>query len=305
MNTTDLYISNGTCFFGRGQVSDPNFIPCGNAALSGPQSYCYVGDYCLSATACWDNNRCTDPTFTSAKYIWSGCSKHPEWISIEKEPDCACNASRPLIRNPNGESSLDEIGSLPPTPGSTISFNPTAIPTVSSQSSRNSTATISGTITLPSISLTITPSPTTLSYSSATSSRGLSTGDKVGVGVGVGLGVPLLGVLAFLAYSLRCKKENSRKAEIQQEPTTQGALDSPDNQEKSSGPSQDKGAEEPSAQWSGYKPELHAETAHKSELAADEPKSLETPGLGLENRETGQIPELLGSGTGRDDKSTM
>ncbi len=56
MSDTALYVSNGTCFFGPGQVSDPNFIPCGNAALSGPQPCCYVGDYCLSSTACWDRN---------------------------------------------------------------------------------------------------------------------------------------------------------------------------------------------------------------------------------------------------------
>ncbi|RYP58378.1 hypothetical protein DL770_010444 [Monosporascus sp. CRB-9-2] len=64
--------------------------------------------------------------------IWSGCPHHADWIAIEKEPNCACNASKPLIRNPNGKSSLDEIGSLPPTPGGTITFNPTAIPTLSS-----------------------------------------------------------------------------------------------------------------------------------------------------------------------------
>ncbi|KAI0013889.1 hypothetical protein F4779DRAFT_613168 [Xylariaceae sp. FL0662B] len=164
MNDTALYVSNGTCFFGPGQVADPNFIPCGNDALLGPQSCCYAGDYCLSSTACWDNNTvvtyvagCTDSTFSSAKHtnkfdfpdqqwvamarcegddldIRSGCYKHPKWIAIQKEPDCACNASRPLIRNSTGKSTLDEIGSLPPTPGGTISFNPTALPMLTSQS---------------------------------------------------------------------------------------------------------------------------------------------------------------------------
>lgn len=53
-DTAALYVSNGTCYYGEGQVSNPRYIPCGNAYLSGVQHCCYEGDYCLSSYACYD-----------------------------------------------------------------------------------------------------------------------------------------------------------------------------------------------------------------------------------------------------------
>lgn len=53
-NEADLYVSNGTCYYGEGQVSDPRYIPCGNAQLSGVQHCCFEGSYCLSSYACYD-----------------------------------------------------------------------------------------------------------------------------------------------------------------------------------------------------------------------------------------------------------
>lgn len=53
-NEADLYISNGTCYYGQGQVSDPRYIPCGNAQLSGVQHCCFEGSYCLKSYACYD-----------------------------------------------------------------------------------------------------------------------------------------------------------------------------------------------------------------------------------------------------------
>ncbi|KAI0151988.1 hypothetical protein F4776DRAFT_658920 [Hypoxylon sp. NC0597] len=319
MNATDLYVSNGTCFFGPGQVADPKYIPCGNAALMGPQSCCYAGDYCLSSTACWNKQYvvtyvagCTDTTFSSAKCtnkfdypdqqyvamarcegdevdLWSGCSKHKDWISIEKEPDCKCNASRPLIRNPNGKSTLDEIGSLPPTPEGTISFNPTAIPTLSS-TTRDHTS-------VPETSSVATPSSTAI----AGTSEGLSSGTKVGIGVGVGLGVPLLAALMFLGFILRRKKSKAAAASGPGTDPQNGTPHQGDEvaaaqvlREKTASPESGSAAspEPPSAGWYGYKPELAANTARKSELSGDEPRSLASSNWNSGTLESHQISEL-------------
>jgi hypothetical protein len=52
--------------------------------------------------------------------LWTGCAYHPKKIAIEKE-NCDCNMSNPLLRNPKeGQATLDQIGSLPPTAGGTI-----------------------------------------------------------------------------------------------------------------------------------------------------------------------------------------
>ncbi|KAI0841059.1 hypothetical protein F5Y06DRAFT_293545 [Hypoxylon sp. FL0890] len=316
MDDTDLYISNGTCFFGPGQVADPNYIPCGNAALMGPQSCCYAGDYCLSATACWNKQYvvtyvagCTDTTFSSAKCtnkfdypdqqyvamarcegdeidIWSGCSKHKDWVSIEKEPDCKCNASDALIRNPNGKSTLDEIGSLPPTPGGTISYNPTAIPTLGSTTRDQSSAPETG-----------TPSSTGV----AGTSQGLSSGAKAGIGVGIGIGIPVLAGLIFLAFITHRKKS---KAAAAPRSVTEPPNEKPhqDHQvaaaqvlrEKAASPEKDMATtpEPPSPGWYGYKPELAANTAHKSELSGDEPRSVVSSSWNSGTLESHQISEL-------------
>ncbi|KAI1137917.1 hypothetical protein F5Y05DRAFT_413865 [Hypoxylon sp. FL0543] len=319
MNDTDLYVSNGTCFFGPGQVADPNYIPCGNAALMGPQSCCYAGDYCLSATACWNKQYvvtyvagCTDTTFSSAKCtnkfeypdqqyvamarcegddvdIWSGCSKHKSWVSIQKEPDCKCNASDALIRNPNGKSTLDEIGSLPPTPGGTISFNPTAIPTLGSTTRDQSSA--------PETS----PAATSSSSATAGTSQGLSSGAKAGIGVGVGIGVPVLAALAFLAFFLH-RKRTKAAATPGPDLGAQNGIPPQDDQaaaaqalrEKAASPEKDLATtpEPPSPGWYGYKPELAANAAHKSELSGDEPRSVVSSSWNSGTLESHQISEL-------------
>ncbi|OTB06565.1 hypothetical protein M426DRAFT_112619 [Hypoxylon sp. CI-4A] len=298
MTENDIYLSKGTCFFGPGQVADENYIPCGNAELMGPQSCCYAGDYCLSSTACWDNITvvtyvagCTDSTFSSAKCtnkfdypdqqyvamarcegdqidIWSGCSHHKDWVKIQKEPDCACNASKPLIRNPERKSTLDEIGSLPPTAGGTIKFNPTAIPTLTA------TSTDSDSVSETSPAAT-SPAPV------ENTSHGLSSGAKVGIGVGIGVGIPLVAALIFLAFILHRKKSApaAASAEVASQPLDdtpngdQQAVAAQALQEKPSSPEKELATtpEPPTHAWYGYKPELAANTAYKSELSGDEP----------------------------------
>lgn len=131
-NSSSILLSEGTCYFGAGQVADNHFIPCGNAAISGPQTCCYAGDYCLSSNACFDSATvvtyiagCTDSLFRASACpqrnnypdqqwvalarcdganidIWTGCARHPEQIQLEKE-NCNCNMSEQLIQNPNGK----------------------------------------------------------------------------------------------------------------------------------------------------------------------------------------------------------
>ncbi|ORY62449.1 uncharacterized protein BCR38DRAFT_518039 [Pseudomassariella vexata] len=276
----DLFLSKGTCFFAKGQVADPRFIPCGNADISGPQPCCYEGDFCLSSAVCWDNERCTDATFTSSKCvtrfeypdqqwvamarcdgadvsIWSGCAKHPDLIEIKKE-NCQCTASKALINNPNGKSSFDLVGSLPPTAGGTISFDPTAIPTSISAWSSGSTPAPTGTVISP-----MTPP------SSASSSHQLSTGAKAGAGLGATSGALLTGVLAYLAIKLRRKKTTAPELDPHQQaqpstPAQLSASNEPPN------PREDRKTTDYDTVFYRDKPELHADTAHKSELPGDE-----------------------------------
>lgn len=213
-NSSSLLLSEGTCYFGAGQLADSHFIPCGNADLEGPQACCYENDYCLSSNTCWDPDTivtyiagCTDPLFRSSKCpqrnnypdqqwvalarcdgndqdIWTGCAYHPEKIQLEKE-NCDCNMTNQLIQNPNGKGSFDEIGRLPNGTGDAIDYNPTAVPTA-----------------------TFTSSPSTNSASN--SGGGLSTGAKAGIGVGVAIaGILLIAVIGFFVIR---RRRNQRQA---------------------------------------------------------------------------------------------
>ncbi|KAK4616295.1 hypothetical protein CLAFUR4_09844 [Fulvia fulva] len=72
-NSSALYLSNSTCYFGAGQLAFHAFIPCGNAATNGHHACCYSNDFCLSSNTCWDNTTvvtyiagCTDPLFRAS-----------------------------------------------------------------------------------------------------------------------------------------------------------------------------------------------------------------------------------------------
>jgi len=207
-NNTNLLLSEGTCYFGAGQLADSRFIPCGNAQLDGPQACCYEYDYCLSSNTCWDAATvvtyiagCTDPLFRSDKCpqrnnypdqqwvalarcdgnnidLWSGCAYHPDEVAIEKE-NCNCNMTNVLIQNPNGKGSFDEIGRLPNKTGQAIDWNPTAVPTAISTNG---------------------------------SGGGLSTGAKAGVGVGVAIAGLLLIAGAVILYLRRRRNQRQTKA---------------------------------------------------------------------------------------------
>ncbi|KAI1386898.1 uncharacterized protein F4822DRAFT_329010 [Hypoxylon trugodes] len=218
--------------------------------------------------------------------IWSGCSVHPQWIALQKEPDCKCNASRPLIRNSNNKASFDQVASLPPTPGGTISFDPTAIPTLVPTSRVSSS----------------TPAPTS-PFTTEDTTEGLSDGAKAGLGVGVGLGVPLLVGLIFLAFFLHRRKITaSTTAATQPDPEPQNEAPQEDPKpgvaqvtpEKPASPEIGSVAspEPPNFAWYGYKAELAANSTEAHELSGDEPQSVVTPSWNSETLGSRQVSEM-------------
>ncbi|KAK7924115.1 hypothetical protein PG985_006169 [Apiospora marii] len=326
MSDGDLYVSNGTCYFGRGQIADRHFIPCGNAVENGPQACCYEGDYCLSSNTCWDNTTivtyvagCTDPSFSSSKCIqkngypnqqwvamarcdspnidiWSGCAKHPNVTAIQKE-DCDCTSTAPLIRNPNGKSSFDEIASLPQTVMGSISFNPTALPTRGAgdtSSSSSGTASASASI----------PGPT--SEGSSGGSSGLSHSAQIGVGVGVGVGgAILLAIIAFMVYRLRRQKKTAAPPQYETQPQHQPQQQQQQPQEgrpQTVSPDPGNAGDPDRAQQASpelttvrtntVSPELDAGMWDKPELSGDPTTRSELPTRGATKRE--HVSELPG-----------
>ncbi|KAK2604226.1 hypothetical protein N8I77_007173 [Diaporthe amygdali] len=298
-NQADLYVSNGTCYYGGGQVSDPRYIPCGNAQLSGIQHCCFEGSYCLDSYACYDTSSgvtylagCTDPTFLDEQCaqkpgykgqqwvamarcsgenisLWTGCAHHPQKVELEKE-NCSCNLTNVLIENTNGQSSLGEIGSLPTSAGGTISFNPTALPTYAATSTGNSSSVASGTPT----------ATATGSTSGGGGSNGLSGGAKAGIAVGSIIGgLLVLGALAFLfrrAYRRRLDRAVAARTGSglsgpphQPSPLSQHVSQVTPASRYTVSPETVKSEEEGQIAGLGYKFEMPTEASHRPELQGD------------------------------------
>lgn len=199
--------------------------------------------------------------------LWTGCAHHANVTTLQKE-DCSCNTSNVLIDNPNGQSSLYQLGSLPATAGGTVSFNPTALPTVAATTTGNSSAGSSGTTT-----------------AVAGGSARLSGGAKAGIIVGsvVG-GLLVLGLLAFAVRRVYKSKVDRAVAEAVAEaeavPSEPGRSLSPQSQPASqlspptsryvSPETVERVNEEEEGKIAGlgYKPELSADPFYKSELPA-------------------------------------
>lgn len=203
---------------------------------------------------------------------WTGCAHHPKQVALEKE-NCSCNLTNVLLENPNGQSSLGEIGSLPTSAGGTISFNPTALPTYAVTTTGNSSSVASGAATA-----------TATESTSGGGGSGLSGGAKAGIAVGsiVG-GLLVLGVLALLfrkAYRRRVDRavaahtsrtDSAPPLPPPHEPSPMSQLSSrmspaPQYQESSQIP---KYEEEGRIAGLGYKSEMPTESNDKPELPGD------------------------------------
>lgn len=65
----NIYVSNGTCYYGPNLEADPAMIPCGNDYF-GHVACCQANDTCLETSACWHAEYavtyvagCTDPSY--------------------------------------------------------------------------------------------------------------------------------------------------------------------------------------------------------------------------------------------------
>lgn len=144
-----------------------------------------------------------------------------------------------MISNPaSGQPTLNQIGLLPTTPGGTISFNPTALPTATASASKS----------------------------------GLSTSAKVGIGAGVGVGIPVIIVAIFLLWFIR-RKKSKQQGGLQSEGPPQGPQQETDGplvpMQHSPPPVYKSGFQNTQPSWLGYKPELHGESTDRSELPSD------------------------------------
>ncbi|ROV95957.1 hypothetical protein VMCG_07988 [Cytospora schulzeri] len=293
-NDADLYVSNGTCYYGQGQVSDPRYIPCGNAYLSGIQHCCFEGDYCLSSYACYDTPAgvtylagCTDPTFLDAQCaqkpgysgqqwvamarcdganvsLWTGCDHHAKQITLEKE-NCECNTSNVLIKNTDGLSSLNQIGSLPTSAGGTISFNPTALPSYAAATTGNSSTGASGAATA-----------TATGATSGGHQHNLTAGQKAGISVGSIVGGLL--IIGLLFFAIRRVYRSKLEKAVEAVQTGAAAPPGPQSQPVSQAsmapryvsPQTIKSDEESQVGGFGYKPEMPVDGTFTSELQGDE-----------------------------------
>jgi hypothetical protein len=73
MGNPDLYISNGTCYYGAGKLADDSFLPCGNSAF-GHVHCCTTGEMCLDQNACYSDRfgttylaGCSDINYENAR----------------------------------------------------------------------------------------------------------------------------------------------------------------------------------------------------------------------------------------------
>ncbi|KAJ4397774.1 hypothetical protein N0V93_002011 [Gnomoniopsis smithogilvyi] len=305
MNNIDLSISNGTCYYGAGEKSSKNIIPCGNAA-SGNYACCQATDYCLEYGACWNYTYdttyvagCTDADYTdpncphkdssnqqilglvqckdsadaSGSVVWSGCPGATTKTALGIPGQCSCSGtSSGLIIWP---SSLAGVASLPSAIGEKISF---AKSTTMSTSTSASPAHTAATTSAPTSGSSVSPST-----SASSSSDSLSTAEKAGIGIGVtSLALIFTGVATiFFLWRRRTRRDHVASGE-NHNPGSNGIV-SPDPYEMTDsgydGPrSQNRtpysGQDNSDCSWgTAYKPELPVNTAQylygTAELAAD------------------------------------
>ncbi|KAK3903291.1 hypothetical protein C8A05DRAFT_32984 [Staphylotrichum tortipilum] len=227
-------ISNGTCVFTRGIVTDKIYIPCGNAAF-GDISCCVAGDFCLENNACFNAKYgttylagCTDPAYESptcpdkkaySKIPWAGLiyCKPNRWVAcFESKSPVTVTKGEPCTCPPATETDLvafsappviPAVALLPTITGGLIEWQaghlPTAdpIPSSTMRGSDSITATSTG-----SSSTAISPFPEQTS-TIPPPTRGLSDSAKAGIGIGAAMGaILLLGALSAVWMVMRRRR---------------------------------------------------------------------------------------------------
>lgn len=193
--------------------------------------------------------------------LWTGCDHHADQITLEKE-NCECNTSNVLIKNTDGLSSLNQIGSLPTSAGGTISFNPTALPTYEATATGNSST-----------------GAATATATGATAAGGhqghLTAGQKAGISVGsiVG-GLLIIGLLFFAARRVYNSKLEKAVEAAQTNTAAPGPHPQPVSQVSRTSehvsPQTFKADEESQVGGLGHKPEMPADGLFTSELQGDD-----------------------------------
>ncbi|KAK3323100.1 hypothetical protein B0T19DRAFT_476265 [Cercophora scortea] len=159
--SSNILVSNGTCYSAAGKKLDKSFIPCGNAAY-GHQTCCGAGDNCLGDDACFGVHGsgygslltymagCTDPDYKDKSCpnkegidqpwialtlcdhtdgIWAACSQQGNPTTLQPGSYCSCTDTAKATIAFTDANQLPNIASLPATTGDTISFFPDHTPT--------------------------------------------------------------------------------------------------------------------------------------------------------------------------------
>ncbi|KAK8119531.1 uncharacterized protein PG998_004157 [Apiospora kogelbergensis] len=252
MSDSDLFISNGTCYFATNRKAAETFIPCGNAA-NAAYTCCFKGDVCLEGSVCFhpDGNSggttyiagCTDPGFGSV----AGACPHKGKFADQQIVGLGLFRQKPTI---------EAVATLPTALGQTVLFvkghepSPSFKQTTSPRTGDGfSTVALSSTITVivpshtgsplvktahitSSASFTPTDFPVSAAKASDGSDHGLPTGAKAGIAVGVILAVLVSSAIFFLAMTMQRRRRKlsgdiNRAAATKPRPPTEDNIPGP------------------------------------------------------------------------------
>ncbi|KAK0614958.1 hypothetical protein B0T17DRAFT_540696 [Bombardia bombarda] len=196
MSSSNILVSNGTCYSAAGQKLDGSFIPCGNAAF-GHQTCCGAGDNCLGDHACFGIHGsagygsyltymagCTDPDYKDGScpdkkgidqpwialtvcnntddHVWAACSQEGNPTTLQPGSFCSCSdAASATVAFTDTNSPLPNTASLPQSTGQSIQYFAGYVPTA------------------PGVTVTAAPPSAPTSAAQPGSGSGSSTGGSV------------------------------------------------------------------------------------------------------------------------------
>ncbi|KAK3990986.1 hypothetical protein QBC44DRAFT_368328 [Cladorrhinum sp. PSN332] len=233
-DNSNPFVSNGTCYWIRGNVAEEHFVPCGNQRY-GHTHCCWLGAMCLEYNACYSFwvgatylAGCTNPDYKDAScpdkrvhsdQQWTGmrlCNNDAIWAAGEESSptmltrgdkhDCPPTPT-PIIDFFG--SKIPDMGQLDSTSGGLISFVPSHAVSVdplaptdcarSISTSTSSTAAVAVPNSTTNVASTIPPG-TSLSSVAPTISLGSETGQagRLNTAEKVGIAVGAFGLLILI-----------------------------------------------------------------------------------------------------------